>query len=288
MKSLKKYNRVQKRDNVNEKNILYQLESKTSSQMMSYIIKTEDSKIIVIDGGLRADCDYLLGYVKKLNGGKIKIDAWILTHAHSDHIDAFMEAKEKRYSEMNIGKIYYNFPPAEYIEKYEASEYHTIREFNALLPRFADQTIVMHEGCRYHTGVLFWDVLYEPDTALTCNVINNSSVVFKINIGGKSILITGDLGKEAGDIVLEKYGSLLKSDYVEMAHHGQNGVGRSFYEAVLPDVCLWCTPLWLWNNDAGRGYNTHLWKTVEVRGWMEEIGVKRHYVIKDGTAEIMI
>jgi hypothetical protein len=67
-----------------------------------------------------------------------------------------------------------------------------------------------------------------------------------------------------------------------MAHHGQNGVDRAFYEAVSPRGCLWCAPAWLYNNDIGKGYNTHVWRTVEVRGWMEEIGATEHYVIKDG------
>ena len=274
---------------MNDKNILYQLESKTASQMMSYIIRTADGRLIVIDGGLRADCDYLLETIKELTGGKLKIDAWILTHAHSDHIDAFMEAMEKHGDELDLGGIYYNFPPADYIKAFEVAEAHTVDEFNALLPRFADRTVIMHTGDSFTIGGgLFWEVLWEPDTSIQSNVINNSSAVLKMHLGGKIILITGDLGVEAGEQVLKNYGNALKCDYIEMAHHGQNGVGRSFYEAAAPQACLWCTPLWLWNNDAGKGYNTHSWKTVEVRRWMDELGVKKHYVIKDGTAKIEI
>ena len=80
----------------------------------------------------------------------------------------------------------------------------------------------------------------------------------------------------------------LKADYVQMAHHGQNGVDKPFYEAVNPTACLWCTPQWLWDNDAGKGFNTHCWKTVTVRGWMDELGVKEHYVMKDGLHEIKL
>lgn len=273
---------------LNKKNVLHQLESKTASQMMSYVVETEDGKLIVIDGGLRQDCVYLLNYIKELTGGKVKIDAWFLTHAHSDHIDAFMEAMEKRRDNFDAAVVYYNFPPAEYIKKYEPSEYHTIEEFNRLLPEFADRAVIMHAGDTYNIGNLLVEILWEPDTSITANVINNSSVVFKMQLGGKSILITGDLGVEAGDAVLSENGDKLKSDIIEMAHHGQNGVRRAFYEAVMPEICLWCAPLWLWNNNAGKGYNTHVWKTVEVRGWMEEIGVKKHYVIKDGTVQIIL
>ena len=73
------------------------------------------------------------------------------------------------------------------------------------------------------------------------------------------------------------------ADICQMAHHGQNGATKEFYEAVRPEVCFWCAPNWLWDNNAGKGFNTHIWKTVEVRGWMEELGVKQNIVLKDGT-----
>ena len=83
------------------------------------------------------------------------------------------------------------------------------------------------------------------------------------------------LGRECGDS--------LKADIVQMAHHGQNGVGRSIYQSIAPKICLWPTPQWLWDNDNGGGYNSGPWKTVETRGWMNEIlKVDKNYCIKDG------
>ena len=87
---------------------------------------------------------------------------------------------------------------------------------------------------------------------------------------------------EEGDALLALYGDGLQSDYCQMAHHGQNGVEKRVYDAIRPTGCFWCTPLWLWENDIGKGYNTHVWKTVTVRGWMDELGVTEHYVMKDG------
>jgi hypothetical protein len=110
-------------------------------------------------------------------------------------------------------------------------------------------------------------------------------LIFRVTLGGKTVLFTGDAGVEAGKKVLRMYGGTgkLKSDYVQMAHHGQAGCDRDFYEEVAPKGAFWCAPDWLWNNDAGKGFNTHVFKTVEVRGWMEEIGVTENYVIMNGT-----
>lgn len=274
---------------MNGKNILHQLKTCSGSQMMSYVIETEDDKIIVIDGGYTADADYLEQYVRSLTGGEFRVDGWILTHAHSDHIDAFTElARRHPGCPFLAGKVYYNFPPAAYIDQYENCELHTLLEFNEVLPAFADRAQIVHTGDRFAVGAMQAEVLWEPDTSITSNVINNSSIVVRITLGKKVLLILGDLGVEGGKAVLAHYGDALKADLVEMAHHGQNGVDRDFYEAVKPSVCLWCAPQWLWDNNAGGGYNTHIWKTIIVRGWMEEMGVREHYVLKDGTTSISL
>lgn len=130
-------------------------------------------------------------------------------------------------------------------------------------------------------------VLREPDESITSNAYNNSSVVYRLESEGKSMLFLGDLGVEGGRQLLEQVPhELIKSDFVQMAHHGQCGVEKSVYEVINPDYCFWCTPSWLWDNDAGRGYDTHSWKTIVTRGWMSEIGIKWHYVSKDGTHEV--
>ena len=64
----------------------------------------------------------------------------------------------------------------------------------------------------------------------------------------------------------------LRQDVVQMAHHGQNGVDKEFYAHIMPKVCLYCTPDWLWENDNGGGRNSGPWKTLETRRWMEELG----------------
>ena len=100
------------------------------------------------------------------------------------------------------------------------------------------------------------------------------------------MIFLGDLGYEGGEQLLEQTDrELLRADMVQLAHHGQDGVGREVYDAIGADYCFWCTPEWLWNNDNGLGYDTHCWKTIVTRGWMSDIGVKWHYISKDGTQE---
>ena len=106
----------------------------------------------------------------------------------------------------------------------------------------------------------------------------------------EEIRVTGasrtDAGVKEGEALLRQYGQSLHADYVQMAHHGQNGVSLEVYRAINPSACLWSTPDWLWQNDSGTGYGSGPWKTFSVRCFMQDLGVNRHFVAKDGVWEI--
>ena len=268
-------------------NSIHLLHSQTPIQMESFIITTADGKIIAIDGGHREDARYFVDYLKKLTGEiKPRVDAWFLTHSHKDHVSAFFEVVQNMSDEIEIGKVYYNFPSVQFLLRgHDRNAAKTAEEFYGILPLFADKICIVSSGDTYEIGEAKIEILYTTDPEITSNATNNSSTVFKMTLGGKTALFLADCGAEAGNKILAKYAgtNILDCDICQMAHHGQQGVTKEFYEAVRPEICLWCTPKWLWENDAGKGFNTHVFKTVEVREWMEELGVKKNYIDMDGT-----
>lgn len=270
------------------KNRLYQLNSVTGIQMNSYIVTTEDGKVIVIDGGFAQDAENMLSYLRQITGREVpQVDAWILTHAHVDHISCLVEIARNHWNALDVRKVMYNFPSVQYCARDadRGGYIDIITGFMEVLPVFADRVVTLYGFDVYDIGQAHIEVLYSPNCAIQTNYINNSSVIFRLTLGKTTVLFTGDAGEEEGDLCLKLWEGTdkLKADYVQMAHHGQAGVEKRFYEAVQPRGCLWCTPGWLWNNDAGLGYNTHTFKTFEVRKWMEELGVQEHYVLMNGT-----
>ena len=123
---------------------------------------------------------------------------------------------------------------------------------------------------------------------ITNNAFNNSSMVIKMNLEKSSILFLGDTGEESGDKLLNTQKDKLKSDIVQVAHHGQRGAKESLYQEIKPTICLWPTPKWLWDNDNGGGKDSGQWKTLETRAWMEKLGVKKNIVEKDGDITIKV
>lgn len=118
--------------------------------------------------------------------------------------------------------------------------------------------------------------VFNPD--ITVDFGNNASVVMKVR-DKKSVLILADLGIEAGDEVMKMYSpDELDADYVQMAHHGQDGVRKAFYEYIKPKACLWAAPIWLWNNDVGSGFDSANFQTVRTREWIEKIGTAKEHI----------
>ena len=266
------------------KNTIYQLGSATGGQMNSYIVITADGYVIAVDGGYREDAENFLTHLREITGQEIPhVDAWFMSHAHGDHISCFCEIMDKYPDRLTVGKIYYNFPSVQHLCR-EPGYSMAILDFNRLLPRFADRVEIVYRGDEYDVGEAHFEILYSPNGEIQ-NYINDTSVVMMMTLGGKRMLFLGDAEPAEGERLLALYkgSGKLKADYVQMAHHGQGGVEKDVYEEISPKACFWCAPDWLWNNDAGGGFNTHTFKTVIVRGWMEELGVIEHYVLKDGT-----
>ena len=268
-------NKISRKKNMEKSFTLWQLPSQGPTQMLSYVIKSANGKIIVIDGGMTCDGTYLK---KVLASHGNHVDSWFLTHPHEDHIDALTWILSNQ-GDLKIDKIFASFPPLEWIKKYEKGNAHTLEEFTAAMKKAKRNYIKLNPGDIFNIDGVKVEILSDVNLDITVNAINNASIIMKVSDQTKSVLFLNDLGLLAGNkqLKLIPHGK-LKSDYVQMAHHGQDGVGKNFYEVVQPEYCLWPTPVWLWNNDNGRGKGSGKWMTLETREWMEELNVESNFV----------
>lgn len=267
--------------------ILHMLKSSRDTICESFVIEA-GGKLLVIDGGFDFEADTLYEKIKALGG---HVDAWFFTHPHIDHYGAFIGIMESCEKDIQVDGVYFNFLPDELLCEYEPIEKeHTkacLPKIRQIIKQRSLREITMHKGDVYTFSDVKITVLREPDDRIYENIINNSTTIFRLDANGKSVLFLGDLGIEGGEQLLDTCpGELIRCDYVQMAHHGQNGVEKDVYIAASPKSCLWCTPTWLWDNIGPDGYDSGNYKTVIVRGWMSELGVKKHYVNKDGPFEI--
>ena len=267
--------------NTMNQNAIHMLQSVTDTIGDSFIITTQDGKVIVIDGGMYSETDYFLKYLKAVTGReKPHIDAWFLSHPHDDHCEAFLDVVTNHSDEVTFDKVYQNFAPVDFYTGTDEWADQVLHDYAALRDRFAEKECVLHDGDVFNVGAAKFTVFYTFDPAFSdCN---NSSLIFRMDLAGTSVMFTGDAGVQAGNKALANWAQtgLLDCDYCKMAHHGQDGVDRNFYEAVSPELCLWPTPSWVWDNRNGN------LKTLEVRAWIEELGVQKNYVAMNGSCVI--
>ncbi|MBE6220626.1 MAG: MBL fold metallo-hydrolase [Rikenellaceae bacterium] len=259
--------------------VLWQLPSQIDSIGNSYVVQTANGKVIVMDGGFEAEKDYLRGFIDALGG---KVDAWIISHPHDDHITAIIALLENPKG-LKIDKIYHSRFPDVLIDAESEKTAEITRKFYSLLDNATDIEVVdCHCGDEFEIDGVNFKILSEKNPEMANrNPYNNSSMAYKMWDSKKSFIFLGDLGVEGGQKLLDsEYAKDLECDYLQMAHHGQDGCDKKFYQAVKFRACLWPSPKWVYNAPMGR------LKTAEVRGWMKELGITEHYVSNEGLARI--
>lgn len=268
-----------------DETVLIQLSAHSSRQMMGYIIKTDNEKIIVIDGGTTDDTDNLINHINKLGG---KVDYWFITHAHNDHAGAFTEVVNN--TDIKNDNIFIALNSKQwYIENESSRSDFSQKVINIIdESRISDSVNIPKVNDVIQIDNVQVEILKVNSPEVTENAGNEQSMVIKLSTDDTSILFLGDVGTAGSDWLIENQKNKLDADIVQMSHHGQDGASKELYEIITPDICLWPTPEWLWDNDNGGGYNSGNWKTLETRSWMETIGTLKHYVSKDGDIEIVI
>lgn len=250
-------------------------------QMLSLILQDKNGALVVVDGGWSDDQGHLADVIRSKGG---HVSGWFLTHPHSDHAGALISILNNPDSQITIDNIYYNFTSQDWYDTFGNGRGSFVAELREALAKVPQEKLHgdITKGQEFQFGEIRAVVMNNP-YLLQSTSVNNSSVVYKFYLNGVSILVLGDLGPEAGDLMLMDNGAeALKSDIVQMSHHGQYGVGRDVYAAVNPSIALWPCPQWLWDNNNGGGVGSGDWKTLETRQWMEELGVRANYSIKDG------
>lgn len=258
---------------------VYMFGNRGYGQMLSTLFLSPSGRVVMVDGGDVADGDFLYETLTRLGG---KVDTWFITHAHIDHFRALGTIlKRPDMGGLKIGRLMYDFPSLEWFAAHEKGCVKHLEEF---LPGVARNGIAVEKPkfrqvYDFGEGLTF-ECLNHVDLRIWHNACNNSSICYRVSNGGKTLLVTGDIGTEMGHWILT-YNPPEKvvSDVVFMSHHGQNGAGREFYEAVKPEICVWPTPQWVWDNDAGQGPGSGPWKTNYVKCWMQDLGVKRHFLL---------
>lgn len=265
---------------------IYLLNNATHTQILSLLIVSGDT-VVAVDGGTRGDADNFIACLSRFTGDT-HIDAWFLTHPHHDHINVANICLSE-HPEVRVDGVYHHFPPLSYLEEMSTRGEAELVAYKRFLSDGDGRCHTVERGDVLTFGDITVEVMRTFNPTIRADATNNSSAVYKVTVGGKTLLVLGDLGVEGGyDLMAICRAEELRCDFTQMAHHGQSGADEVFYRYIRPKACLWPTPDWLWDNDMGEGFDTGPYKTVRTRAWMDDLGASVHYVEKDGPVEIVM
>lgn len=266
---------------------LWMLASTTGAQNLSIVVKSPHGKLIVVDGGWEADANKLATLILQQGG---KVDAWLITHPHEDHVGALYTILNDTGRKIKIDKIYCSLATPDWYRQVSPTGAGIADQLLNAFTKLPVGTVTNSIG--RGTEINIDDVnirVLNNRGVYTYNGVNNSSLVYKIRVSGQSILILGDLAYDGGkDLIKTCAAAELKSDIVQMAHHGQQGVDQDAYALIAPTTCLWPSPAWLWNNDNGGGVGSGPWGTLTTRAWMDALKVKDNRSLKDGDVHMYL
>jgi len=147
------------------------------------------------------------------NMGVQQLDYLILTHSDHDHIKEAPMIIDR----INVNHLY-------------------ISAFDDLYPLFNMRSIKARRGDTMSCGNMQLEFL---SPYVKMKSANDSSLVFRLTVSGKSILFTGDIELETEREMAQFYKDYLKSDIIKIAHHGsKTSSSEIFLSYVLAETAI--------------------------------------------------
>ena len=219
-----------------------------------HVFLLPDGRLIVYDGGdLYADRpDYMYEELRRVapDPEHMVVAAWFMSHPHDDHQHGFEEFIEKHADDatVKIESVVYNYGPSDIyqfvrndgIEENGFAEAENMRKKVAkYLPHV--RTVKAHTGQVLRYGDVSVEVLFTVEDYLpkTLDFVNSASLVIRLYIGDRTILMLADTTHSSGRMLENMYGEYLASDMVQIAHHGMWASHSSLYRLIAAPILIW-------------------------------------------------
>ena len=201
---------------------------------LGIIYHLPNGKFFVYDGGY---ADVYTELKKLANGSPIVIAAWVISHPHPDHEEAFDKFLKSHANDVKLENVMYNYVKCS--DKYGTSE--TIKPFISEYVKNTTNVIKPHSGQIYEFGSSSIEIIQTPEDFLPTAItdVNYSTMIVRFKVAGQTMLALGDAYDGATDILLANHGSYLKSDMVQLAHHGSWPGTVELYEKINAPIVLW-------------------------------------------------
>lgn len=211
---------------------------------MSYVMRLEDGSFIVVDGGheLQKNADRLYYVLRQqaVDPDNIVIAAWIFSHSHTDHCGFFPKFSASYADKVTVERFIYNLPVSSQFDN-DSTESTNVYITGSVSRYKGAKVIVAHPGQVYYLHGAKIRILYTADMNLPTMIDygNTASMGWTIEVAGVKTAMLGDLGAVVASQMLRIYNAeVLKSDVLQVAHHGIGSSPQALYPYIDPEYAM--------------------------------------------------
>ena len=223
-----------------------------------YVFLLPDGRFIIQDGGCRFEDgrDFVYDAMKSVapDPENMVIAAWVISHAHEDHQEAFEDFARDHGDDVVIQKVIFNYLAAKtHIMAREDGSRDNCEELVHAIYEICSEYLPDTQVVKAHTGQMFtfgsvkMEVIYTVEDffpSFGIDYTNASSTVVRITIAGQTFMLLADTTHNSGRILERVWKEYLKSDVMQIAHHGLWPSNASLYRKYLQsEIMLWPTHL---------------------------------------------
>lgn len=220
-----------------------------------YIFLLPDGRLIIQDGGGKysAKPDYIYEAIQQIapDPYNVVIAAWVISHPHGDHQNGFTEFVDNHGDDpyITLERIITNYISRDmyqYVRDDGAKETNgaAVDRLRQIVKEVYPNTqfVKAHTGQVFNFGSASMEIIYTVEDYLPAekfNYVNSSSLVIRVTVEDTSVMLLADTTHASGQIIEDMFGSHLKSDMVQLAHHGMAPSNASLYRCIQAEVLIW-------------------------------------------------
>ena len=268
---------------------------------LSVIFTLSDGRLVVLDGGMPNEKNHL-GLLEAMRNASpdkdnIVIAGWYLSHAHIDHHGAAWQFILQHLDKVKIEAFVLNYAADCHYENLTEDSWKKADDaqlFRGALEKISPDTKVIkaHSGQVYYYGEEAVEIVYSVEDYYPepLNYNNSSSLVLRLHAKGNSVMLLADTTHTSGARMMELHRDSLKSDMVQIAHHGMWASYSQLYRYINAPVLLWPSNLTnarKWFKDSVVQTAVGIAKDVYLSGNTEDTVITFPYEIKHNKAEFL-
>lgn len=270
---------------------------------LSLLMRLSDGSFVIVDGAHSGNSSWwannLINAIEEqakdyATGKDIRIAAWFVSHCHGDH-NGMLNAQSGMFKKFTVERVIANFMTDEeraksisaYSGNWSSTEGSGDDSTRNAAANMGADFIVPHVGQRFFFGNTVFEILYTVESygPQLVNALNTSTILVRAittdKATGKSstTMIMGDVTGPAMAICNKMYGTDMRSEVVQVAHHGYTTWGNdsamaTAYKYMAPEIVLWPQGSNAFPNYKEKSYNKVLWdgtnknfQQLYVAGW---------------------